>query len=545
MSDKALLEVRDLNLSIHDTKILTDVSLSVARGRTLGIIGESGSGKSMTALSIMQLLPKGADCRGVIHFDGRDLSQLDEATLCELRGSDIGMVFQEPMTALNPVHTIGDQITESVLLHQKVSRREARRIAESTLERVGLPVSQYPLTRYPHELSGGQRQRVVIAIAIACKPKLLIADEPTTALDVTTQAGILDLMNSLKASEDLALILITHDLAVVGNMADDVVIMRSGEIVESGATSQVFSEQNHPYTQTLFKASSFVPEPGTSVHPDTVESVTPLANANANANAPLLSVDRLVCTYPINKRRLFAPQRFFRAVDEVSFNIQTGESVGLVGESGCGKSTLARALLGLQKISAGRVTLYGKDLRDPDDLRESRQYMQVVFQDPYGSFNPRHRVSRLVAEPLHVLPDKPGRIETDRLVHRTLENVGLMTSDADKFIHEFSGGQRQRIAIALALITRPELIILDEAVSALDVSVRAQVLELLARLGDEHGLSYLFISHDLSVVRNVTDRVLVMRHGKIVESGETDEVFNQPQHAYTQELIAAIPELPR
>ena len=271
MSDKALLEVRDLNLSIHDTKILTDISLSVAQGRTLGIIGESGSGKSMTALSIMQLLPKGAECRGAIHFDGRDLTQLDEATLCELLGSDTGMVFQEPMSALNPVHTIGDQITESVLLHQKVSRREARRIAESTLERVGLPVSQYPLTRYPHELSGGQRQRVVIAIAIACKPKLLIADEPTTALDVTTQAGILDLLNSLKASVDLALILITHDLAVVGNMADDVVIMRNGEIVESGATRQVFSEQNHLYTQTLFKASSFVPDTGTSAHQDTVE----------------------------------------------------------------------------------------------------------------------------------------------------------------------------------------------------------------------------------------------------------------------------------
>ena len=540
MSDKPLLEIQHLNLSIHDTRILTDISLSVAQGRTLGIIGESGSGKSMTALSIMQLLPNGASCRGAIHFDGMDLTQLDEARLCELRGSDIGMVFQEPMTALNPVHTIGDQIIESVLLHREVSRKEARRIAEATLERVELPTSRYPLSRYPHELSGGQRQRVVIAIAIACQPKLLIADEPTTALDVTTQAGILNLLNALKASEDLALILITHDLAVVANMADDVVIMRDGEIVESGATHKVFSEQKHPYTQTLFKASSFVPTQA-SAAPATSGTV---AEQTGNA-APLLSVDRLVCEYPINRRRLFAPQRFFRAVDEVSFDVHAGESVGLVGESGCGKSTLARALLGLQKISAGQVKLLGADLGNQEALRLSRQHMQVVFQDPYGSFNPRHRVRRLVAEPLHVLPEKPDRAESAKLVDATLESVGLATSDSDKFIHEFSGGQRQRIAIARALITRPKLIILDEAVSALDVSVRAQVLELLARLGDEYGLSYLFISHDLSVVRNVTDRVLVMRRGKIVESGYTNNVFNQPQHEYTQELIAAVPELPQ
>ena len=540
MSDKPLLEIQHLNLSIHDTRILTDISLSVAQGRTLGLIGESGAGKSMTALSIMQLLPTGSACHGAIHFDGMDLTQLDEVTLCELRGSDIGMVFQEPMTALNPVHTIGDQITESVLLHRKVSRKEARRIAEATLERVELPTSRYPLSRYPHELSGGQRQRVVIAIAIACQPKLLIADEPTTALDVTTQAGILDLLNSLKASEDLALILITHDLAVVANMADDVVIMRNGEIVESGATNKVFSEQNHPYTQTLFKASSFVPAQGNSAQAESVTSADQQTNA-----APLLSVDRLVCEYPINRRRLFAPQRFFRAVDEISFDVHAGESVGLVGESGCGKSTLARALLGLQKISAGQVKLLGNDLSNQEALRLSRMHMQVVFQDPYGSFNPRHRVRRLVAEPLHVLPEKPDRAESAKLVAATLESVGLATSDSDKFIHEFSGGQRQRIAIARALITRPKLIILDEAVSALDVSVRAQVLELLARLGDEHGLSYLFISHDLSVVRNVTDRVLVMRFGKIVESGYTNKVFNQPQHEYTQELIAAVPELPQ
>ncbi len=537
MSTKPLLEVQNLNLSIHDSTILTDVSLSVAEGRTLGIIGESGSGKSMTALSIMQLLPNGAECRGAIQFDGMELTSLDEAALCELRGSEIGMIFQEPMTALNPVHNIGQQITESIRLHRRVSRTEADRIAEITLARVGLPPDQFPLSRYPHELSGGQRQRVVIAIAIACQPKLLIADEPTTALDVTTQAGILDLLSSLKAERHLALILITHDLAVVSAIADDVVIMRDGEIMESGPTEVVFREQRHPYTRTLFEASSFVPAAKSLKN-------SPLISATSESTAPLLSVDSLVCEYPLSRRRLFAPARFFRAVDGVSFEIKSGENVGLVGESGCGKSTLARALLGLQKINGGHVKLLGRDLSDPETLRQSRQHMQVVFQDPYGSFNPRHRVARLVAEPLHVLSGSIAKRERMQLVDAALESVGLSVQDADKFIHEFSGGQRQRIAIARALITRPKLIVLDEAVSALDVSVRAQVLELLAQLGDEHSLSYLFISHDLSVVRNVTDRVLVMRSGTIVESGDTDTVFAQPQHEYTKALIEAVPELP-
>ena len=549
-----LLQLNDISLSIHGTPILNDLSLSVESGQTLGIIGESGSGKSMTALSIMQLLPRGATMTGQIRFQDHRLEQLPEEQLCELRGSDIGMVFQEPMTALNPVKSIGEQVSESIRLHRKVSRTEALRLTAQTLERVGLPNEAFPLNRYPHELSGGQRQRVVIAIAIACQPALLIADEPTTALDVTTQAGILDLLKSLQREEGLALILITHDLAVVSQMADDVVVMRHGRIVEAGKLQRIFSQPEHDYTQLLFEASALTQisdvsvEQNQSVLPEETVSVVPqdagLTKRVTTSEVPLLEVTDLICEYPGGRSGWFQRAENFRAVDGVTFNIQHGENVGLVGESGCGKSTLTRALLGLMKLHGGRIALNGESVSAQHEVSlAARQQMQVVFQDPYGSFNPRHRVKRLISEPLHVLDTRLSKADARNRVVQVLDSVGMHASDGDKFIHEFSGGQRQRIAIARALIISPSLIILDEAVSALDVSVRAQVLDLLRDLAQRQDLAYLFISHDLSVVEKVSDRVLVMRHGKIVESGNTVDVFAQPQHSYTRALLAAAPRL--
>jgi peptide/nickel transport system ATP-binding protein len=525
-----LLQVKDLSLSIAQYRILRDVDLSVDAGEILGVIGESGSGKSMSALSIMQLLPRGALTGGSILLDGQELLGRPEKEMCAIRGRDIGMVFQEPMTALNPVKTIGDQVAETVLVHGRTGRSEAMRIARETLDRVELPASKFPLDRYPHELSGGQRQRVVIAMAIALRPRLLIADEPTTALDVTTQAQILTLLQKLVDEDRMGMILITHDLAVVAGNADRVAIMRNGEVVEAGETVPLFRDLRHPYSQALFAASSHMPA----------------RNPPAPAGGPaVLAVDDVVRDYPLPRRIPFAPQRAFRAVDGVSFRIERGENVGLVGESGCGKSTLARAIMALEPIQGGAIAI-GGDLIDArrGASFETRRKMQVVFQDPYGSFNPRHRVDRLVAEPFHLLGRAaPQGAERTRRIARALEEVGLDAADAGKYIHEFSGGQRQRIAIARALITEPSLIILDEAVSALDVSIRAQILDLLADLSDRLQLSYLFISHDLSVVRSITDRVLVMKSGKIVESGETEAVFRNPRHPYTRELIAATPNL--
>jgi len=526
----SLLMLDNVCLSIHDTPILHNVSMQVDAGSVLGIIGESGSGKSMTALSIMQLLPQGASMSGDIRFDGVQLANVSEEQLCTIRGNDIGMVFQEPMTALNPVQNIGVQVAECIKLHKPVSWRQAMDQAAQVLERVGLPNDDFPLTRYPHELSGGQRQRVVIAIAVALEPKLLIADEPTTALDVTTQAEILALLKQLVEESDMAMMLITHDLAVVSEVADHMAIMRNGRVLDRGSTRTVFDELKHPYTRSLYKASDHMPERPVNEYKPEV----------------LVELKNLVCAYPMARDSMFGARRMFHAVDGVSLSIDKGESVGLVGESGCGKSTLAKALLGLSSVQSGSITLRGEKLQTGVALSQRvRRQMQVVFQDPYSSFNPRHRVGRLIAEPLHVLTTKPTKTERLALVSATLESVGLTGDDANKYVHEFSGGQRQRIAIARALIIKPALIILDEAVSALDVSVRAQVLDLLAELSDKHALAYLFISHDLSVVRNITDRVLVMKEGKIVERGDTERVFESPEHSYTRRLLAAAPQLPQ
>ncbi|MEM9709023.1 MAG: dipeptide ABC transporter ATP-binding protein [Pseudomonadota bacterium] len=521
-----MIRLEELSLTIGAEKILRNVNLEIAPGKVTGLVGESGSGKSMTALAIMRLAPHIAAVSGHIWMDDQDLLAASEVEMCALRGNRIGMIFQEPMTALNPVKPIGEQVAETLLVHGKASRSEAMDIARQRLARVGLPDEKFPLSRYPHELSGGQRQRVCIAMAVALNLELLIADEPTTALDVTTQAQILALLKELVTEEGLSLLLITHDLAVVADMADHVAVMQQGEIVEQGLTEPLFRNMEHAYTKKLFVASSYHPERRT-----------------APEATPLLEVEGVVRDYRTARQGILGRPGQFRAVDGVSFELRRGESLGLVGESGCGKSTLTRAILGLEKLQGGSIRLEGHEILSGRGLgADIRRKMQVVFQDPYGSFNPRWKVGRLVAEPFHLADEKPADLE-DKVV-RALEDVGIAQDATDRFIHEFSGGQRQRIAIARALITNPDLIILDEAVSALDVSVRAQILSLLVGLQAEHGLSYLFISHDLSVVRSITDRVLVMRSGKIVEEGAAETVFTAPGHDYTKSLIAATPVIP-
>jgi peptide/nickel transport system ATP-binding protein len=518
-----LLRIDKLDMNVHGLPILREVRLAVAAGQIVGVIGESGSGKSMTALSVMQLLPRGAHCTGRITLAGQEVLTLSEPALCRVRGRDAGMVFQEPMTALNPLQTIGAQVAETILVHERVTRAEAMERAADALTRAELPPGRFPMSRYPHELSGGQRQRVVIAMAIALRPKLLIADEPTTALDVITQAEILDLLKRLVREEGMGLMLISHDLAVVADMADEIVIMRDGEVVESGATGWLLDNMRHPYSRALLAASSHQPE-------RPVEALSDV----------LLDVRGVVRDYAIRRKGWWGGDGAFRAVNDVSFQLRKGESLGLVGESGCGKSTLTRAILGLESVQGGEIRAFGHSVGRgfPNALRAG---IQVVFQDPYGSFNPRWKVARLVAEPFHLMAARPDDWR-DR-VARVLTDVGMEPDAMDRYIHEFSGGQRQRIAIARALILRPEILILDEAVSALDVSIRAQILDLLARLQGEYGLSYLFISHDLSVVQSITDRVLVMQAGEIVEQGETAQVFDAPQHDYTRKLIAAAPRL--
>ena len=533
-----LLKIQNLSLSIRDTPILDKVCLSLEPGKVLGLVGESGSGKSMAALAIMQLLPKFSQTSGSIHYRNgssttKDLLQLSEKNMCSLRGRGIGMIFQEPMTALNPLKTIGNQMMEGLRLHLRLSRSEAETRIIRLMERVGLPVNKFPLGRYPHELSGGQRQRIIIAIAIALKPSLLIADEPTTALDVTTQAQILDLLQELVAETQAGLLLISHDLAVVADMADHIAIMKSGVIVEQDETLNLFGNLKHPYSKALLKASRHVPPKVT-------------LRRKTSTETPVLSVRDLSRDYPLSRQFPYIRRRLFRANDGIAFDIYKGESVGLVGESGCGKSTLARAILALEPIQEGIVRLNGQLFNSPqlskqqkNGLVDLKQHVQVVFQDPFGSFNPRHMVGRSIAEPLHLTRPAVSQTEQNERVKRALHDVRLSPDDAQKYPHEFSGGQRQRLAIARALISRPSLIIADEPVSALDVSVRAQILDLFGELRSTLGISYLFISHDLHVVRAVTDRVLIMKNGKIIETGNTFDVFTDPQMAYTRQLLSA------
>ena len=516
------LAYRGVGLAIAGRPILHDITFEVARGERVGIVGESGSGKSLTALAAMGLLPPGSERSGEIALEGELLGH-DEARFDDLRGDDIGMVFQEPMTALNPVMTIGDQIIEGLAIHGR--RAGAARRAREMLDRVGLEAIS--ADRYPHELSGGQRQRVVIAIATVLSPKVLIADEPTTALDVTVQRRILDLLDDLVAELDMGLVLVSHDLAVVAERTDRLLVMRRGRIVEAGATRDVLRAPQHDYTRALAAASSHVPSRDEAPVP----------------GAPLLGAENLRRTYRLPRRSLFGPRPTFDAVAGASITIRRGEAVGLVGGSGCGKSTLARLLLGLERPDGGAVAFDGVPV-DGSTLADIRKRMQVVFQDPSGSFDPRHRVERIVAEPLHLMPELSRGARRERVV-RALGEVGIEADALRRYPHEFSGGQRQRIAIARALVVEPDLVIADEPVSALDVSIRAQVLDLFADLQARLGLATLFITHDLTVVRAICDTVCVMDAGRIVESGEVARVFDAPQHDVTRSLLQAAPNLER
>jgi len=528
-------------LSINGTPILKSLSFALSAGKTLGVVGESGSGKSMTALAIMRLLPAGAELSGNLTFGGEDLLAKNDAEMCAVRGLKISMAFQEPMTALNPVQTIGAQVAEVFVKHQRLNTLQAYERAAAVLERVGLPNKEFPLGRYPFELSGGQRQRVVIAIAVALEPQLLIADEPTTALDVTTEAKILALLKQLCVEDQISLLFVSHDLAAVARLADKIAIMKAGEIVETGDTVGVFDNMRHPYSLALREASLI----GSRRVAADEQAAALQGSSERQRREPVLRVDNVTRDYTLPRARFFKRPAVFRAVDKVTFTLAAGESVGIVGESGSGKSTLVRAVLGLEPLQSGSVSVAGSRFwpaRQRDQL-PLRKEIQAVFQDPYGSFNPRHTVARVVAEPLYLMDANMARIKRHARVVAALENVGLTASDCDKYPHEFSGGQRQRIAIARALVVAPSIVILDEATSALDVSVRAQVLELLADLSSQLGISYLFVSHDLDVMRAVTDRILIMKAGRVVEQGATAQVFATPQNPYTVSLLAAKPSL--
>jgi microcin C transport system ATP-binding protein len=519
----SLVTVEDLTVSFRDRVVVDRVGFTLDRGETLALVGESGSGKSLTALSLLQLLPPGAVCGGHVVVDGQSVIGAGDGLLRRLRGGVAGMVFQEPMNSLNPLTRIGKQIAEAVRLHRQVTPQEAHARVIQLLDEVGFPDAEHRLDAFPHQLSGGQRQRVMIAMALANDPALLIADEPTTALDVTIQAQILKLLAAEKSARGLALLLISHDLAIVRRYADHVCVMKEGAVVESGLVSEVFGYPRHNYTKMLLAA-----EPRGQPLPLRPGAATLMQGADVKVH------------FPIRRGVLRRTVGHIRAVDGVDVVVHQGETVGLVGESGSGKSTMGYALLRLVHAE-GCIRFAGTDLSELNkkSLRRLRADMQIVFQDPFGSLSPRLTVAEIVAEGLAVHEPALSRLARGMRVAEALEEVGLAADISDRYPHEFSGGQRQRIAIARAMVLKPRFVVLDEPTSALDMSVQAQIVDLLQQLQADHQLGYLFISHDLRVVRALAHRIVVLRHGRVVEQGPANEMLARPRHDYTRALMAA------
>lgn len=556
-----ILEVEHLRVQFTSdsgtTTAVVDDSFSIRPGETLALVGESGSGKSVTSLSVMRLVEHGGGkiVNGSIKLrcrDGRvvDLRHANKSELQHLRGSEVAMIFQEPMTSLNPVFTVGAQIAESLILHRGMDEKEALKEAVHLLELVRIPDAERISLRFPHQLSGGMRQRVMIAMALACKPQLLIADEPTTALDVTVQAQILALISELQKEIGMAVLFITHDMGVVAQIADRVAVMRYGEIVESGTAQAIFAHPQHPYTQALLSA---VPRLGALkdiehpcffrlIDPDNGKVIEPPSDKLPPPGEKILEVKNLVKTFPVRTDFWGRPTYVVRACDHVSFDLRAGETLSIVGESGCGKSTTGRAVLRLLEVDSGEVLHRGKSLlrMTRHELQEERRNLQMIFQDPYASLDPRQTVGYSIAEPMMIHNYCSKKEMYDR-VALLLKRVGLSPDMANRYPHEFSGGQRQRICIARALSLKPQIIVADECVAALDVSIRAQVVNLMMELQEEMGLSYIFISHDMGVVERISHRVAVMYLGQIVEMGSRRAVLGNPLHPYTQKLLSAVP----
>lgn len=560
-----LLSVRNLVVDFHTsegvTRAVNNISFDIPAGKTIGIVGESGSGKSVTSLAVMGLLQKPAARipQGEILFNGQDLLKFNDAQMRDIRGNQISMIFQEPMTSLNPVFKVGDQIAETIRIHRNVSAKEAWDRAVDLMNQVGIPNPSASAHKYPHEMSGGQKQRVMIAMAIACEPKLLICDEPTTALDVTIQKQVLDLLHGLQQKHHMSMMFITHDLGVIGDIADDVVVMYRSNVVEKNNAKEIFYTAKHPYTKgllacrpklganprRLLTVSDFMDDNGVEKHVSAERvQVFEKEDEPNRSDEILLEVKNLVTQFPIKGGLFGRTVDHFKAVNDVSFTLKKGQTLGLVGESGCGKTTLGRSILRLIEPASGNIIYNGKDITQvgAEELRLLRRKMQIIFQDPYSSLNPRMTVAEILTEPLNIHNIGSGRQERLDMAKQLFEKVGLKASQLTRYPHEFSGGQRQRICIARALMLRPEFVICDESVSALDVSVQAQVLNLLLDLQEEFGLTYVFISHDLGVVNFIADEVGVMNKGKIIEMDKASQIYKNPKEDYTRTLLSAIPK---